>query len=69
MVRSVVSCIFCERPSTATRKLWVRLSTLNSMRQSSRITMGLRLKLWGATGVMQSEFDCGTIIGPPLESE
>ena len=69
IVINVESVIFCERPSTATRKLWVRLSTFSSMRLSSRMTMGRMLRLWGATGVIQIELDCGTMMGPPFESD
>ena len=67
MVICVPSHSFSDRPSMATRKLWLRLSTSSRITLSSFTTMGRMFRLWGATGVMQSVSADGTTMGPPVE--
>ena len=69
MVTVVVSTSFSLRPSMAMRKLCERDSTLSVTTLSSLSTMGRMLRLCGATGVRHSEPVCGTIMGPPFDSE
>ena len=69
MVRTCPSPHFAERPSAATRKLWLRLSTSSVTSALSGITNGRAVRLWGATGVRLITPVWGTIIGPPFDRE
>ena len=69
MVSRVFSLHFADCPSTAMRKLWLRLSTVRVISESSEITIGLMFRLCGATGVRHRMPVCGTMIGPPFDSE
>ena len=53
----------------ATRKLWLRLSTVSVISDVSGITIGRMFRLCGATAVIDSTLVPGTIIGPPFDSE
>ena len=67
MVTTVPSVRPEERPSTAARKEWLRLSTFKVMTEVSGTTIGRTLRLWGATAVRHSVPVEGAIIGPPLD--
>lgn len=69
IVMDVPSVRVSLRPSTASRKLCERDSTLSVTVLSPLITMGRTLRLCGATGVRHTVLVRGTMMGPPFDSE
>ena len=58
-----------DRPSTATKNEWLRLSTSSVISAESGITIGRMFSEWGATAVITSTPVPGTMMGPPFDSE
>ena len=68
-VMVVFSEILSLRPSTAIRKLWLRLLTRRVITTSSQTITGRVLRLCDATGDRQKVPERGTMMGPPTLRE